>query len=510
MSLRPLPRIPIPSRAVVARIGAKIRRSLGFISAFAPVQGMRHDDRTYARARLESVKIEEKYFFWQVIAQNEETGRRREPEGEIELKLPYDGDKYLTRQAFADIERGRALGPGRARVGYLTLTGYQDTDLDGLLDLARSYGSMPIDLPFGPTVANGAPDELVADRTLCRMSCTYKPTMKLRDIYPLDIELRLRDPDTAGFTHQAEPEDSDTVRSMIMQHVSFLPELLLQVIVRLHVPRDLAEQAKVEVSHVSVKWPTHTSLGPLAVTANGEPCPLRYNPRLESLEWFDVPMSAEDDAGGGDFVTFVSPLMELSIPQPGELYNTPSLEGKISVTVDRLLSGTDARLFDATGRQERRLQPKLKSVVDCDFTFILDDVFALRELTPQQQMHFDEVIPSEMRIHDIKNALVNLGYRVTNGPRCFNAGQSWWQLMASRTEGPERLWLDLLIKGRRYKARRRRRVPGGLTYQTNLESGDIRIYVYGTAVGDSQPVVHDVNALRRALDERFDRLPARR
>jgi hypothetical protein len=478
--------------------------------ASAPLHARRRADRIYARARLESAKIEEKYFFRQFIGQNGWAERRDDPIGKIELELPYDGDKYLTRQAFADIERGRAQHSTSARVGYLTLTGYQDTDLDSVLDLARSYGSTPIDLPLGPAAAKGGGDELVADRTVCRMSCTYKPAMRLRDMYPLEIVLRLHDPDTAGFTHRTEPEDSDAERSRIMQHVGFRPELLLEVIVRLHVPRDLAQQAKVGVSHVRVEWPTHTSLGLLAVTADGERCRLRYNPELESLEWFDIPMAAEQHGGSGDFVTFASPSMELSIPQPGELYETPRLKGHIAVTIDRLLSGTDARLFDATGRQESRLQPELKSVVDCDFTFILNDAFAWRKLTPYQQMHFDEVIPNEMRIDDIKNALVNLGYRVTGGPHYSVATESWWQLTASRTEGPERLWLDLLVEGRRYKARRRRQVPGGLTYQTNLESGDMRIYVYGTLTGDSQPVVHDVNALRRALDERFDRLPARR
>jgi hypothetical protein len=34
----------------------------------------------------------------------------------------------------------------------------------------------------------------------------------------------------------------------------------------------------------------------------------------------------------------------------------------------------------------------------------------------------------------------------------------------------------------------------------------LRIYAYGTLRGESRPVVHEINALRRALRERFDRL----
>jgi hypothetical protein len=512
-SLRPqIPTIPFAGRAVAAMIGAEIRLWLGFgvMKVSALLRVMRPHDRAYARARLSSAKIEERYSLEQVIAQNRERKVGAEPTGKIELELPYDGDKFLTRQACADIQRSRARNPGRARVGYLTLAGYQDTDLDSVLGLTGSFGSMPIDPKLGPAAARGAVDELVADRTVCRMWCTYKPVMKLRDIYPLEINLDLRDPDTAGPVDGNEHADAQAEFSKIAQHVGFRPELLLRVTVRLHVPRDLADGAKVKVSEISVKWPTHPSPGLLAVAVAGEQWALRYNPVKASLQWFDVPMNAEQQAAGGDFVTFGSPPMVLSIPQPGDLYGTPNLSGRVCVTIDRLLSGTDARLFDATGRKERRIQPELKSVTDCGFTFSLDHAFSRRELTPRQQMHFDEVIPNEMRIDDIKNALVNLGYRVRGGPLRPTATATWWQLTASRSDGPERLTLDLVIEGRQYTARRQRQLPGGMTYQTDLESGEIRIYVQGKTRGDSQAVVHDVNALRRALDERFDRLPARR
>jgi hypothetical protein len=49
-----------------------------------------------------------------------------------------------------------------------------------------------------------------------------------------------------------------------------------------------------------------------------------------------------------------------------------------------------------------------------------------------------------------------------------------------------------------------------MTYRTNLDSGELRIYVYGWLAGTSCPVVHEVNALREALHERFDRMLARR
>jgi hypothetical protein len=72
------------------------------------------------------------------------------------------------------------------------------------------------------------------------------------------------------------------------------------------------------------------------------------------------------------------------------------------------------------------------------------------------------------------------------------------------------LRLELYIEGKFHKARRQRRIPGGVTYRTDLDSGELRIYICGSQPRDSQQVIHEMNALRRALRERFDRLPARR
>jgi hypothetical protein len=49
-----------------------------------------------------------------------------------------------------------------------------------------------------------------------------------------------------------------------------------------------------------------------------------------------------------------------------------------------------------------------------------------------------------------------------------------------------------------------------MTYRTAVDSGDLRIYVYGSLRAESKPVVREINALRRGLRERFDRLPAGR
>jgi hypothetical protein len=169
----------------------------------------------------------------------------------------------------------------------------------------------------------------------------------------------------------------------------------------------------------------------------------------------------------------------------------------------------EARLYDATGKRCHHRQPelKLKSIVKIEFSLPLYDAFTRRTMSPYQWLYFDEVIPSVMRIDDIVMALRNRGFRVISSDGS-NPERCW--IMADRAHGPDHLRLALYIRGERYKARRERSVPGGMTYRTSVDSGDLRIYVYGSLRAESKPVIREINALRRALRERFDRLPAGR
>jgi hypothetical protein len=182
------------------------------------------------------------------------------------------------------------------------------------------------------------------------------------------------------------------------------------------------------------------------------------------------------------------------------------------VTVDRLLSGTDARLFDATGSLRRQPKCELESVISTEFSLTLDDAFARRVQSPYQQMHFDEVILTGARVDDITTALRNRGFSVTSSRSTViqQDGDATWWLIADRPHGPDTLSMLIYLSGKRYRTRRQRQVEGGMAYQTTVESGDLQLYVYGFLRGDSKTVVQEMNALRRALRERFDRLPARR
>src|SRR5215831_3730698 len=432
-------------------LGMGVRRASG-----RPRHPVRDGQPLYARAVLESAKIEERYFYEQEISRNPHSKMSRDPKGKIELTLPYDGDRYLTRQAYEDITRlyNPNDGDARALVGYLALTDYGQTNLGGLLDLGETYGSIP--LKVSVPAASGQPAHLIADRSSSVFSCEYEPGTDRIKVRPVTVEIDLLDPDSSGFSAR---EGEEGTAEEIMQQVSFRSELLLRMKVWLHVRGASDEAVPAEVKKVTVTWPTITSLRSLSLTVNGEDHPVRYNPKGRCLEWFKVGMTPSPDAPAGDMQTYTSGAMELWIPEPGELYQQRNLTGTVEVKMGKLLSGVEARLYSATGSIRHRPRLKLDTYISTDFDLILGDAFARRELTPYQHLHFDEVIPSEMRISDIKIALTNRGFRLTH--EWLDSGTEGRWLRAERFEGPDRMVLVLYIQGILHRARRDSRVPGG-------------------------------------------------
>ena len=140
--------------------------------------------------------------------------------------------------------------------------------------------------------------------------------------------------------------------------------------------------------------------------------------------------------------------MTLSISNPGELYKQDKLSGRIEVTVNRLLSGMDARLYDAAGQpcQSRRSVLKLNSVVTTEFSLSLYDAFVRRTMLPYQWLYFDEVIPSALRLDDIAMALRNRGFTVPSRARL--SARKAAVSKRSAYMGPDQLHLAGVRQGR--------------------------------------------------------------
>ena len=187
------------------RAWAGIRRWLGFGVArvSSPLRKAHGAEPVFVRARLQRAQIKERYFYFQEISQNAVRKTEKEPTGHIELVLPYDGDRYFSRQARSDIDHARnadAPPATKALVGHLVLTGSEHANLNGLLDLGSIHGSVPIRVPIAGLPDPGEADPLIADRSACVVSHGYRPRTRHLKVIPVDVDAKLNDPDDAHFS----------------------------------------------------------------------------------------------------------------------------------------------------------------------------------------------------------------------------------------------------------------------------------------------------------------------
>src|SRR5262249_28231435 len=151
----------------------------------------------------------------------------------IEMKIPYDGRDYFTRQAADDVHRGIAMRSGvgerKAIVGHMLLTGHAKTDLRNTMRRHNQIGVIPLAVPVTSTDGRL---RLTADRLTCVIGYDYQPDAPL--IYPIELDIKLYDPDTLTIdlyevetlTKLGKTKPSEVIEKL-RQEASFSSELLL-------------------------------------------------------------------------------------------------------------------------------------------------------------------------------------------------------------------------------------------------------------------------------------------
>lgn len=494
----------------------------------------------FARAVPEKAKVTETYEVDQVISVNPQRTQGRQHTGRIEITVPYDGLRYFTRQAAKDVERARggsrpAADPD-ATVGHLLLAEHDHVEsLPAGVRMRAEYGVIPIAVPLPETA------ELTAGRRSSVITHEYQP--RYPGIIPAGLEIDVMDPDAVDYMSLAEaladtPEDRDLyakVVGRIRQKVGFQNVLLIRMKVHLSLPFD-PERPNVPhlnpvVRRVTVDWPTITSLRTTeleayaAVEQNGQqirdtdwrPFPVRYNPVDRRLEWEVLGMGtvAENgDGGRARTINYESPPMRLLIEHPGELYRTPQLKVSADIEIPGyLMSGLEPRLFNAIGREVpgstgigREPLPALTTRVTINGTLVVDDAFAKRSFSPYHNIVFDDIIPEEMRVTDIRNVLKSLGFSEiedkttdTDDPDALE-----WFLRAKRRRGPDQMDLWVYVEGTRHVLEREQ-IMGDSRVKTKggKATGQIRLHMLGRLPRNHQEMTREMNALQKALRDRY-------
>jgi hypothetical protein len=386
------------------------------------------------------------------------------------------------------------------------------------------------------TKEDGTMGELTADRKAYAASYEYLPSEP--ELPPAQLHVMLLDPDSMelavdGILDRYNLADPADLLKSLRSGAKFKSELLLVIQVRLQLPIKKGQKPTPRVRKVSIGWPTVTSLRttrlsllpPLTVRRReggriprATPLPVRYNPVETHLEWENVyvsqPIRRRDDEDD-DVVNrnFHSAEMQLIIGHPGELFKAGALTLDAEVEIPGyLLSGTEARLYGATGQvapfdRENPL-PKLMTRVNIHAVLLLDDAFTKRAYAPYHQYVFDEMVPDDTRVDDIVEVLRPAGFDVKSWPLEPDSDDSAthkWLLRASKSSGAHVLTLTIAVEGEQWDP-----VEVG-TYDNDnrtrrirqRKTGQIRLSVRGELPQDHHQLTSEMNALQRELRTRY-------
>ncbi len=115
----------------------------------------------------------------------------------------------------------------------------------------------------------------------------------------------------------------------------------------------------------------------------------------------------------------------------------------------------------ARGSIQTKPQMVLTTNVTSEFQLFLDDIFTLCPRALYQRLHFDDVIPEDLRIADIRAALNDRGFQIVQDRGLGHSYDELQHLMlAKRAEGPVDLGLWVYIRGKHYSAEREAQLQG--------------------------------------------------
>jgi hypothetical protein len=473
------------------------------------------DRKIFARGCSKICKIVETYSYEQDISRNPSKEAVERTSGAIEIVMPYDGHQYFPRKAYRDVKKQAIdIKSNRinALIGYLALSNYSNADIRDISEFIDHYDSIPLKVPV--RADDIPPTKLLCDdKYAAVISYNYLPAWP--EVIPINVDMELFDEDQLSFHDPDQLKDrlSDVTKEITHQ-ANFKRNLLLKMKVKIDLPSKLVpDYLKPRIAYMSITWPTITSFQMLKLAINNQSVPIRYNPVNHCLEWKNIFLDLGTKSSGADLLTYSSPPMLLAIGQPGELYQQIALDARVEIEFSgMLLSGIKARLFNAQGELVEDPKPELTTKLIMGAHMILDDAFARRTFYPCMHLHFDEVIPDEMRLADIKTTLTDRGFEIQfdEGIQLNNPGELRHFILASRSEGPNSMNFWITIEGKRFETERQVQVQGGQTYKSTLESGLMKIYIRGELRGDNLSLTREMNIIQTILHDRFERIRAKR
>ncbi|MAT97312.1 MAG: hypothetical protein CL608_09235 [Anaerolineaceae bacterium] len=473
-----------------------------------------------ARANPEEIKVKETYTFhlkdaFTLLEENDPG------QGKIEIHVPFDGKNCVNRITVKDlmeqIPSFERLKNESIRIGYIGFHGYENTDLDEEYSLSLRHNFLPLILNLEDAVFSGADDltkDIVEQVTIVNYSVSklnYSPIffefVEVTDEYDL-FEASSKNPDK--FFLESWNEFGNKL-------VSFDPSMTLTFKLAFDVPshaKEILKKYPPEITDMSIDWPVATTINHVRVTVVDVTSDskeltrdVKYDARNQRVLWGNIPFQPKMQEKG--VYEFSTPSIQMTIREPGELFNWKELKGKVLVRFPTLFSGLRLSYFDAAGKCAEDVAPIYSTEMNINFSFDLFEKLKQKIYTPYQVIKFPKVILNRMRIDDIATLLRDERFDIISNLDAFPENRVGKEvinflILAKRDEGDKQLILALDLEGAPSLTEREKEIPEGEKFKSTFGTGEITCRIRGWLPNDPQLIVQQINRIHTLLKHRFE------
>ena len=477
----------------------------------------------FARAKPAHIKITETYRYHANISGNPTIEEKGQPEGLVLVELPFDGNRYLTRQAYQDIrlQYEDVSGDVSASIGHLHLA-VEGLSPEEQQQYEKEQRPTHLVIPLEAPIPNEAErlHELLEDRQRAIFRKAYQPSFPELPNYPqpVQISVDLNDESTLNLKKELiEQVKLDEMRQL-GHKVDFEHCLYLEFKVELALPRKLPRQPILRQAELA--WPVATSHKRVYLEDERNPRQPEgffYDPQGRGqIGWFDLAFDPPvvDQKSAAGVVFYRTPPITLTVVEPGEFYNYRDLVCHMEIELpDALLSGLSPCCFDATGQPDPQAPTQLSTRIGVDIDINLKQRFDCKVLSPVETLYFEGVMLEEARMEDIATLLKDLRFSAKNiarptGETTFKPGEKTpihaeHALLAYRGEGHDEILIWAYAEGDFADTERETIIPGGKSFKTTVRSGNTKLTLGALLSGNVNKLTSELSFIHLALKERF-------
>ena len=475
----------------------------------------------FARVFPKSIKINEKYSYRATLNYTPQIEDESPPSGEIEILIPYDGERYYSRQAANDIKRqsARPTGDNQVRIGYLGLERYKDLKEPPKFNIAYDVATLDLNIH---TQKLPAANELEGNPHVCRMIYPYEP--KSPKLKPVWINIEPEEENIGPFTpeelwqlFEKAPLDANQRRSLeVVAQQLRQPNRLhhnlvfwLQPILNLNEPIGSANDKKPPtVTRVALKWPVtvahhHATLTPNTQAKPGENNQGIYNPEQSAIEWRNLAMAWRQKSDKQGLHLYKTAKLKLMIEEPGELYQTPHIDGTIEIELPRTLSGFQVEHFGASGQrsESERVTIEAKTKFTISFELDLEYLFAKQRFILHQHRHFPGMVLDNMRVDNIKRVLEQHGFTTRTQMLSAHGAYRRDLIVGYQTENRTPSWVWCLVEDEATFATHDKAIAREHNYHNQFETGHMDLYLRGSLQLDKDKYTSLLQDVQHRLKE---------